>query len=298
MYKDKVRTMMRSILPSKARLSSRKEKKDLHREHRHAVKRELHNYNHNFEDPDDSDLMMELHQENIEYAGRIRYIRSDRRNADKVNHFVRWAQERTDHCPDIESRYYTFVSLIGGSGDVIRDHAVGHFINPRYDFAHAAKYGEEFVLRRRPYYRENRRNIPRSELEPKLAKAISTGLEPEINKLLYKHYGALHCKKGPCWSTTQEWSLIQEWEILPDGGRKRIYGSIPITKNAPIAWRKDRIQYIRCYPYRHHDLSKCSRVIQLNGLGSLKRVLDIIYRYPRRFVIKELNALAEGERWE
>jgi len=291
MYKDKVRTMMRSILPSRARLSARDEKKHLHREHRHTIKHRLNNYIHDSEDPDDSDLTMEIHQESIEYARQIRYNRSRRRDADKINHFVRWADKVTTDAPDIYSKYYNFVSLIGGTGDVIREHAVGHFINPKYDFAYAAKYGEDFVFRSR--YSQPTRTVPRIELEPKLEKAIKAGLESKINKILYDHYGALHCKHGPCWSTSWEWSLISEWQLLPDGGRRRIYGSTPINDKTPIAWSKDLIQYVRCYRSRHHDLSNCNRVVQLKGFGSLKRILDIIYRYPKHLVIGELHELVE-----
>ena len=286
MYQDKVRTMMRSILPSKARISSKKNKTDSHRSYRHRVKAALNNYD--WEEEDDSDLTLDIHEATREYHREIDNNKDRRRDADKVNHFVRWAQEITKELPDIRSKYFSFVTLIGGRGDVIRDHAVGHFINPRYDFRYAEMYGEDFVFRRRGR-EENRRPISKAVLYPKLLKAWNAELETKINEILWK-CGPLHCHKGRCWEVSYDWQVISEWELLDNGSRKRVYQSQPLTSHSAIRF-KNLIQYNTCYKRRSHNPYKCSRMIQVDGVKSLQRVMEILYRWPKRFVIESLGKL-------
>ena len=81
MHKDKTRDMIRSILPSKAEKGSRKDRAQAHRQHRTQVRQAIHQF-HPVEDWDDDDLVMEIHKSDFNRRRKIRYMVSERREAD------------------------------------------------------------------------------------------------------------------------------------------------------------------------------------------------------------------------
>jgi len=131
MQKDKIRDMIRSVLPSTAVKGSREDRANAHRANRKKVRHTLHQYNQEgWEDEDE--MVMRLHESDLTRRRTIGMMVRDRRGADKINHFVRWCEKKTKHISEDapQEKYYYISSLIGGSGDVIREHALGHFIGP------------------------------------------------------------------------------------------------------------------------------------------------------------------------
>ena len=148
MQKDKIKDMIRSILPSTAVKGSREDRASAHRANRKKVRQTLHQYNN--EDWEDEDTMvMRLHESDLKRRRQIRYMVRDRRGADKINHFVRWCEKKTKHIPEDkpQERYSHISSLIGGVGDVIREHAVGHFVGP-WEFNVIARGSYSYRYRR------------------------------------------------------------------------------------------------------------------------------------------------------
>ncbi len=109
MNKDKTRDMIRSILPSKARRGPRFFKAMLKRHTRHAVRIDLHVENL------DADL------NRAPYVGWV--VRS-RRDADKLNHFMRWCREITAGMSMQEALDCVRTLL---PDNLIGDHAYGHW---------------------------------------------------------------------------------------------------------------------------------------------------------------------------
>ena len=134
MKSNKTRDMVRSVLPSSWRGAS-KERRAAHHRARSRVRTALQTF-----DPysdEDEDLTMQIHVADTRRRRDIRTVVMDRRGADKINHFVRWASARTKGIESAEGKKALITSTIGGSGDVIRSHALGHFLsegdmNPHY----------------------------------------------------------------------------------------------------------------------------------------------------------------------
>jgi hypothetical protein len=118
---EKALEMSRSLLPSSGRKSARRAKARLNRRLRRAAKQRLHTI-HEEDDYYESNLDFDYRDD----GQHERYwIVGDRRGADKVNHFIRWAKARAAHIPNGE-KYYYIKSLLPGSGFIIVDHAMGH----------------------------------------------------------------------------------------------------------------------------------------------------------------------------
>ena len=167
MHKDKIREMTRGILPSKARKAARHEKARIARAHRHQVRQALRDVGLNIspEDEDiildDSELMLRINDSEVQRRRDLYRAVQDRRAADKLSPFLRWCKARTKHIPEDkpEERYYTISGLIGGPSDLIREHALGHFLDPEYDFnpySFKARYrtsGPDVIIPRHVFYR-------------------------------------------------------------------------------------------------------------------------------------------------
>lgn len=115
---EKRREMMRSILPSKAAKSAKEEKRLLNRKLRTRASSALRQIrdeedweNSNFDFWDDGQEQRQ-------------WIISDRRGADKLAHFMRWAEHTAKDIPDGEKMGY-IKGLLPGKG-IIFDHACGH----------------------------------------------------------------------------------------------------------------------------------------------------------------------------
>src|SRR4051812_28149057 len=123
---QKIKDMTRSVLPSKARKGARDDKRNMHRQYRHSNKQLLNNINgvpvehleeiYEASEDDFTDASNEL-------KNTLPYIISDRRNADKLKPFHRWAAANTKDLNNEVEKYYQIKSLIGSS--VIKDHALG-----------------------------------------------------------------------------------------------------------------------------------------------------------------------------
>lgn len=141
---EKKRQMLRSVLPSKASKAARLKRKKAHRQNRRRIKSALHC----FEDESDLSNRIGSSEKIKNYA--ITEMKRDRRDADKVNHFVRWAESVTSHIPEeeVQERYYYFLKHIGGVKDLIREHAVSHFIG-KWEFNDTA-YGRRYRIKKKP----------------------------------------------------------------------------------------------------------------------------------------------------
>lgn len=136
MLKDKPREMVRSILPSSARKFARESRAGEHRHHRRRVREALHSYGLAYENPDvESELTMRLHRSEMERRHGLREMVRTRRDRDKISSFVRWCEAHTKDVPKTDplGRYCAAAALIGGDRDVIRSHALGHFV-PKWKF--------------------------------------------------------------------------------------------------------------------------------------------------------------------
>lgn len=109
---EKLRTMARSILPSKNREAARKGKALLKRSVRRSVRADVRN-----EDPETTrrDLLRDA-----DVSWCVRW----RRDGDKLNHFLRWCHAITEGMPPEDA-----VSYVRGllPHNLIGEHAVGHW---------------------------------------------------------------------------------------------------------------------------------------------------------------------------
>lgn len=280
---NKPKEMMRSILPSKARKWAKHKKRDANRSNRRAVNVLLSEYDL---DDDDGEFTNQVDIADFTRSREIRFAVRERRGADKINHFVRWAENKTAHLTDIKDKYYFFVSYIGGSGDVIRNHAVGHFIDPRYDF----RYGE---LRSQRYrYYEPMPEISDVTLMEKLSLAIDYGYEGELNQALRSaNIRTKECgKSAPCYSEETKGYTISHWEIQPDGTRRRLFGLIPYDGGfrPPV---KGVISYNTSYKSKTHNQKSCSNMLQFSGSESVRRVLRFLRSRKKTSTILSLWTL-------
>lgn len=116
---QKSRVMARSILPSRYRGAAR-DRAFIHRHARHEVRQTLRG------------LTVEAWEEGVEFAEatwrRISWFVTERRGADKLNHFHRWAYERTWELPKAERLDAIRGVLPDG---LIGDHALEHLERDR-----------------------------------------------------------------------------------------------------------------------------------------------------------------------
>lgn len=112
MRKDKLRDMVRSILPSRHRIGPRWAKAARKRAHRRSVRMDLHH-----EDFDETarDLLRDV---------RVSDIVGWRRLGDKLSHFMRWCEALTEGMSD-EEALGTVRGIVPAS--VIGDHAYAHW---------------------------------------------------------------------------------------------------------------------------------------------------------------------------
>ena len=126
----KLRTMIRSILPSKNREAARLAKTALKRRVRRAVRGDLRRVD--FETTK-ADLLRDANQS---------YNVMWRRGGDKLNHFMRWCRAITKGMPAEEALGYVRGLL---PRNLIGDHAYGHWEwerRPRYGLTYVRRYPE------------------------------------------------------------------------------------------------------------------------------------------------------------
>lgn len=115
---EKKKEIMRSILPSKWAKGAREGKRDLNKKVRRTAKNALRHIR-DAEDWDDSSF--DFWDDGQDERSSIVW---NRRGADKLSHFMRWAEHTAKDIPDGEKMGY-IKGLLPGKG-VIFDHACGH----------------------------------------------------------------------------------------------------------------------------------------------------------------------------
>jgi hypothetical protein len=285
MQKDKIRDMIRSILPSTAVKGSREDRTYAHKSNRKKVKQTLHQYaNEGWEDEDE--MVMRIHESDLIRRRNIRAMVRDRRGADKINHFVRWCEKKTKHIPEDEpqEKYYYISNLIGGSGDVIREHALGHFIGP-WEFNVEARGSYRYR------WREDRPVLFDRDVFDKALIWCFEHCPGKLNQVLKGGKGGHHdpvlkwraCKnEDSCTSTKKVRQLLYSYQL--SWGWHKTSWALPWsyregTLNSQMA---DRV-------LEEHDEKNCVNKIIVYQRGDLKRISDKVfgwrgnadYRKPR-----------------
>lgn len=193
---DKPLEMARSILPSTARRMAREDKRYVHSRRRQAVRDELHFYEgQRVED------VVEVEPEEVAppKVGRRRskaesdvmYNRFERRAADKLAHFERWAQRITEGVP-VEEQMDYMRRLLPDNG-IIGAHAMSHLrsvIGP--DAWRGDRFHEEFKRQRKR--KASLHQSIRDRTRNALMKILQTGQHKAFNDRIngqviigYKH---------------------------------------------------------------------------------------------------------------
>lgn len=278
---EKPREMMRSILPSTRRYSTW-EKKRLKRAQRSRTKQALRDYCKEALYDDDEGCWSDdsLLRSKIGHADQLMRrdqscMVSERRAADKINHFVRWAEAKTSHIPeeDVKGRYHHFIGVVGGATDVIREHAIGHFIGP-WEF-NTVVYPPGRWRRRR--YKPDL-PVPREELHDALLALIDSRRKGQIKKVR-EFIGSYklrwkHCmlKRDRCVETvtTVRWRITAR---LVNGERKWCYQWVEKKPDASkyIFHPDTKVE-------RVHHWDRCNNKVSFSR-GNLKRLMELIYSY-------------------
>lgn len=300
----KSREMMRSILPSKSREAARCFKKSAKRSARSNIKQELREYcNHRMmlEDEDgffdDADLILNIHEQDCIQAHKIREVVSRRRDADKINHFVRWAERLTEDIEDKREKRKKFISIIGGSGDLIRDHAIGHFISPWELNPMNWRWRE-----REP---EPDISITREMFESALIEAskvftwetLDHIISPENDKgTRYYNHRRIQCKEGKhgCMMRTLTTTAVVTHILQADGTRKRSWGWYDVTNIPQDKWWRtipaNSVYYIR-HTYRSwHDDRNCKNIVRLLKDSDIRGVRNYIFGCKKQMLVRSSKA--------
>lgn len=221
--KDKIKDMVRSVLPSTARKSAREGKKIASRKARHNVRQQLHDELF----AEDEDLSGALHEIDKENRQEIKNLVSNRRGADKIGSFIRWAEAKTKDIPkdNLKERRDAIANEIDAYSSVITEHALDHFVSKRRLNPHA-------------YYSRHSKSKSECILTSKQMKeAIQSAYELDhnnFNKILK------YMRVYPCghYSTWEEDPIISH----------RL--SLPLVKNQVQPCHKTEKQPILSYTYR------------------------------------------------
>lgn len=117
MYKNKTRQMARSILPSTRRDFAVKKLKLIRHQNRAATRDALRHLDEDWEPTDDVDLCWYPTKD-------IRKVVQERRAADKIRHFERWAVIFTADIPEPDGRLAKMRAILPKG--LIGDHAISH----------------------------------------------------------------------------------------------------------------------------------------------------------------------------
>jgi hypothetical protein len=173
----KRRQMARSILPSRARKDARADLRLVHRSHRRAVAQKLRaNTRITGIDPDD---LFDLGDQTRYPNHKIRVIVLNRRFADTLNHFERWAVAATRHLP-VQDRLPVLRSWLPDG--LIGAHAESHLLLLPAIHPPAEHDPHWYAL---TCSIEHERDVTRAALH----RALDTGLHGELNHQLRHVYG-------------------------------------------------------------------------------------------------------------
>lgn len=176
--KDKSRQMGRSILPSARRKGAREDLAAVKRKNRTNIRQALKKIDP-FE-PDDFEADLNFYPDH-----EINYIRRDRRAADKLAHFERWAEKITAHLPTEERLGAMKAKLPPG---LIGDHAMSHLEN-REHFLTEETRNTRFWWRVRSYHQIK---DPHEDLEERLRWIIVAGHHKAFNRRLRRQHRSGH----------------------------------------------------------------------------------------------------------
>lgn len=128
----KARDMARSILPSKARRGARESAAIVKRHNRRRTRLALHDWKRH-SDPLEYEGHIYDYSDSAAAKGGIDDVVWERRDADKLAPFIRWAIAVTRHLDDPFERYMTIKKIV--PDNLIGRHALGHL-----------RYVDEFVF--------------------------------------------------------------------------------------------------------------------------------------------------------
>lgn len=270
MKKDKIRDMIRSILPSKAAKTARDEKRIVHRRNRTRVRQELRQYNKkggwNHEE-EEQKLETNIWDSDCKQKYAIRWMKVERRQADKISHFVRWCNEKTSHISkdDPQARYFYISSLIGGPKGIIREHALGHFLNPRFSF--------------NPFYGHYRYKAPQPKY-PRIAiqKAIQKAYEfcpSQLNQVLKRdqQYWTA-CRDDEICVKIEETQRIEYTFQSVYGYRTRSF-----TRPTSTGYREGTLNHrLVKQTIRYHNDGICKNRVLVLCQNDVERLANVPYR--------------------
>lgn len=176
---QKVKQMCRSILPSSARRSARYDKRRIHQRERRAVSQILHEID-SYDSAEDCDADL-VNPVNFGWYGMNDVI-YNRRGADKVAPFERWAVARTKDINEPVDRLNYIKSLL--PENLIGRHAITHV-----EFLDEFKVDYDHVLR---YFRHVKEHDEKGDIAKALLAALSDGRHKEINRILKEDWRTGH----------------------------------------------------------------------------------------------------------
>jgi len=273
MHKDKILEMIRSILPSKARKAARSEKTRIHRANRHQVRQAIRDVagNIDFDDdiPDDDELVLRIHRSDKLRKRNTQMMVVERRAADKINHFVRWCEKRTAHIPKdkIEARYFNVSGLVGGPKDLIREHALGHFLDPEYDFN--PYFGTWRQVRRL----KNATSIEVTAFRTAIKAVFESHEHKLLNRLCKSHTYRRCTEDDPC--TSRETYKVWLYRFLTQH-RWAFYHKESTRK--PLDYKPGTLSYMKVTKVREiHDESRCENRILLAKADDVDVLVDYLF---------------------
>jgi len=182
---DKHRDMARSILPSKHRRQAAKAKGVVKRRARHEIRQQLRVLQvHDLSTIDDWDASFNCR---AWPDAKISSLVARRRQADKLNHFERWAIAITATLP-IEERLGHMAAILPKG--LIGDHAISHLVRlPEFD-PRRRFWGMQW--RQRCAAIAQRRARQRVHLERAVALMLEYGYHRELNAAIKTSVGPYH----------------------------------------------------------------------------------------------------------
>ena len=185
----KVKTMAKSVLPSRRRKGAREDKRLAHRQHRRQVSERLADLR--WWDYDDF-VVSVTHNNNR----RIHEIKWDRRAADNVSAVVRWAEALTKDIP--KGDRVAFMKRL------LPDNLIG-----RHALTHLDFLDNEVDYRRWRARHEEARRLRAAELTNLVRDLLSVGAHAEINIAIKRAHNAGHQRNSYDWSTNKRVAWIE-----------------------------------------------------------------------------------------
>lgn len=246
--KPKSFDMARSILPSKARKNARTNKRLLHKKNRAEIRERLHHSDW------DDDPMFD-HCWTPRYMQDWETIVYDRRAADKLNHFERWAEKVTaDVRP--EDKLSSIASVLPDG--IIGEHALSHlrFLDWHYMVDPVTGQIREMTRKwwKKRYsnyideYRQNKLAFNAALWDALKKCATNDKARNKFNKTLFHHYGGnrWYWVRVPDAKAEYRLSYDKKYNHVPDGikgkdGARDLFDRISAPE-VPWKWRNKDVE--------------------------------------------------------